>query len=275
MNLKYRIMQNPKTTLSGIFAFLMGVGGIIAQVYYPGTPGPKWLVAASAIIGLLAGCLGIDASAVDLKASWDGGKRSALSVLLAFLCLSLVLTPVMGCRGGATSVSVAQKIVDYVPALDSAANTVSATIEALVPADAIVVGVADAAFVQLSQAASAAAKAYAANPSPSELTNLQNTIVALQQSVSTALLNSIGLKDPHTLKLVQAALNGIATILLTVLGLVQSVSTKAQLERMSNGSPIKLARVLPLLDGAKLQQQAEANGVSVSDYFGWEAQHGF
>lgn len=55
-----RAIQNPRTTIAGLTAFLSGCVGIVTGVYYPGSTGPKLLVAASGLAGFITTTLAKD-----------------------------------------------------------------------------------------------------------------------------------------------------------------------------------------------------------------------
>ena len=84
----------------------------------------------------------------------------------------------------------AQDIVNWTPALQSAVATVDSTAALLAPADAPLFAAATVGFDAASNLLMAQAKAYLANPSASALAQLQNQVVILQQQVNAALLQA-------------------------------------------------------------------------------------
>jgi len=199
------------------------------------------------------------------------------SRLLGGIALSLLLlsaTVPLGCSQQ-TGVHVAQEIVSWTPPLTNAVSTINATLGMLDPAAAPIFQAATAGFDAASQLVVQYAKAYLANPSASVLANLQTAIVTLEQNVDAALLEAARITNPHSQQLAIAAINGIGTIATTILALVQSISTKAQLQQMAGQSAIKLAQVRPLMDGPQLAVVGYRYGVGVDRFFAREAQAGF
>lgn len=211
----------------------------------------------------------------DAMYSWTMWCRTqALGVvaLCALLCANLTAC------SQATGSKVAQDIVNFAPALTSAVNTINATVSSLSPQAAPIFAVATAAFDAGATLVVSDAKAYLANPSASVLVNLQTAVTTLQQNANAALLQTAGIKDAQSLQLALAAINGLATVVSAILGLVQTVSTKAQLRVMAAQSPIKLATVRRLMDQQRMEAMArtyQSDGVSVDGYFAAEAAAGF
>src|SRR5580658_3323441 len=174
-----------------------------------------------------------------------------------------------------SGIAVAQQIGNWTPSITAAVNTIDATASLLLPAEAPVFVAATAGFDAVSLLVVQYAKAYLANPSASALTNLQTAITSLEQGVNTALLQSAGIKDVNSQKLALAAINGLGTIALTILGLIQSISTTAQIQQMQSQVKVTLARVRPYMDQQKLEEAARNNSVSVDGYFAMESSLGF
>jgi hypothetical protein len=164
------------------------------------------------------------------------GNQGRLGVLALTLVLVVGMLPVAGCSGA----TVAQDIVNWTPALDSAASTIATIDPALLPEAA--------AFIAVSQAVDTQAKAYLLNPTASVLAQLQTAIVTAQQQVNSALLTAARVVDTATQKHVLAVLQTYGTIVVALLGLVQSISSKAAVARMAADSPLKLAQVAPYSD---------------------------
>lgn len=194
-------------------------------------------------------------------------------IALCALLLSSTFATV-GCSKQ-TGINVAQEIVNWTPPLTNAANTITATLAMLDPVSAPIFAAATAGFDAAAQLVIQYAKAYLANPSASALTNLQTAITTLEQNVDAALLKAAGITDPHSQQLAIAAINGIGTVATTILALVQSVSTKAELRQMSDRSTIKLAQVRPLMDAQGMTGIGARYGVGVDRFFAIEAQAGF
>jgi len=151
---------------------------------------------------------------------------------------------VSGCSG----TSVAQNIVNWTPALQSAVATADSTAAMLAPADAPIFAAATAGFDAASNLLVTQAKAYLANPTATVLVQLQAAVVAFEQQVNAALLQAARITNPASQKSVLNAINAVATVVLAILALVQSVSSKVAVARMAADSTIKLDSVKPYMD---------------------------
>jgi hypothetical protein len=189
-------------------------------------------------------------------------------------CLLILVASFTGCSKQ-TGIAVAQEIVNWTPAVTNAVNTIDATASLLLPTEAVIFTVATAGFDAASSLVTQYAQAYLANPTANTLTNLQTAITTLEQNVNSALLQSAGIKDANSQKLALAAINGLGTIAATLLGLIQSISSKAQLDQMHSKIQVTLARVRPLMDAKGMQQMASNYHITVDGYFDYEASHGF
>jgi hypothetical protein len=195
-----------------------------------------------------------------------------------FVSTALLCVFMMGFSSGCsrtTATKVASDIVNWTPALTSAVAVVDSTAASLLPADAIIFTAVTAGFDAASTLVVAEAQAYLANPSATTLVILQNGITTLQQNTSAALLNAIKISDPNSQRLALAAINGIALIANTILALVQSISSPAQLKAMSARTGIKFSTIRPLLDKKKMDNQAAKFGITTDQFFTVEAQKGF
>jgi len=143
---------------------------------------------------------------------------------------------------------VAQDIVNWTPALQSAVATVNSTAALLAPADAPIFVAATTGFDAASNLLVAQAKAYLANPSAGVLAHLQAAVVAFQQQVNASLLSAAKITNPNSQQHVLNALNAVGTVVSSILSLVESVSSKAAVAAMAAHSTIKLAAVRPYLD---------------------------
>ena len=92
------------------------------------------------------------------------------------------------------------------------------------------------------------AKAYLANPSASTLAQMQNQIVVLQNQVNTALLQAARIVNPASQQHALATIQAVGTVVGAILTLVQSVSSKAEVEQMAAQSTVKMAAVRPYLN---------------------------
>ena len=276
MNILSNIVNHPKTSIAGVLLGAVTIAGVLSQqgitLGHAGTGTVVALISAiaTAVLGLVA---------KDPGSGSTGG--AATGAMIAFLCIMLVVGPV-GCTQ-AQKVSVAQEIVNLGPAITSGVNTAIATADILFPPDAIIFNVATAGFDTLSAGIQQAAKDYLANPNQTTLAFLQAEIVKFQQAANSALLQVAGIKDPASQKLALVAINGIATVLNTILGLVESISTKAQITAMAAQVRVTLAQVRPLMDQGALQASADRvshdlqlpQPVTVDQFFAYEAQAGF
>lgn len=191
---------------------------------------------------------------------------------------SLVLmASMLGCSKQ-QGTQVAQEIVTWTPALINAVDTIASTGALLLPADAAIFAAVTAGFKSGAGLVVDYSKAYLANPSASVLANLQTAVTTLEQDTNKALLEVAKITKPQSQQLALAAVNGFGTIVMTILGLVQSISTKAQLRMMQQQVTIQLATVRRLMDRQKLELQAARygnRGVTVDGFFAYEAAHGF
>jgi hypothetical protein len=160
---------------------------------------------------------------------------------------------------GCSATKVAQDIVNWTPALESAVATVDSTAALLAPADAPIFTAATVGFDVASNLLVTQAKAYLANPSAGTLAQIQAQIVTFQQQVNSALLKAAGISNAASQKHALAAVQVVATIVSAILALVQSISSKAAVAQMAAQSTIKLASVLPLLDQLQSAQTIAAH----------------
>lgn len=201
-------------------------------------------------------------------------SSAGTAAVVALLCLTLVLAPVTGCSQQ-SGTKVAQDIVNWTPALLTAVNTVDATASLLLPAYGPVFTSVTTGFDAAAALVQQYAKAYLANPSASVLANLQTAIVTLQQNVSASLLAAAHIVDPASQKLAMAAINGLATVINTILALVQTISSKTQLAAMEQQVRVHLAEVRPYMDIPALNAAGAPYGVTADRFFAAEAQAGF
>jgi hypothetical protein len=136
--------------------------------------------------------------------------------------------------------------VNWTPALESTAATVASTITVLQPQDALLISGALAGFDNLADLTVAEAKAYLANPGQTTLQALQTGILTLQQQVNGALLHAARIVDPNSQALVTAALNGVATIVNSIIALV--------LEIKGNTVQAEAAKAAPLVRSSEVRK---------------------
>jgi hypothetical protein len=241
MNSISNIWQHPKTTAVGLLIAATTVAGVLSQqgitLGHAGTGTVVTLAGAlaSAFLGLLARDPG--------AASSSGGATGKLGAW-ALIALLLPLPFISGCSGS----NVAQDIVNWAPALQSAVATVDSTAALLAPSDAPIFSAATVGFDAASNLLVAQSKAYLADPSASALAQMQTQVVTLQQQVNAALLQAAKIVNPASQQHALAAIQAVATIVNTILSLVQSISSKAAVAQMVAASTIKLAAVAPYMN---------------------------
>ncbi len=241
---------NTLLTVAGVLAalglFFAGLTGVLPAQYTP-------FLQAGAVVAAAAGAL--------LKADSGKGADPGKLAVSALVMLTLAGTlPTVGC----TASGVAQDIVNWTPTLQSAIATVDTTARILLPADAPIFAAATVGFDAGSNIVVALAKSYLANPNASVLVQLQAAIVTLQQQVNAGVLQAAHIVDPNSQRLALAALNGVATIVNTMLGLVQQIGGKS-LAALAPPAPVKVAMVAPYLDRDKSARVLAAHyGESVS-----------
>ncbi len=242
MSFLANIWNHPKTSVSGLLLAVVTVFGVLAQngisLGKAGTGTVVTLV--SALATALLGLLSRDPS--ESSQSTSSTKLGAW----ALIALLLPLPFLSGCSGTV----VAQDIVNWTPALQSAVATVDTTAALLVPVDAPIFAAATVGFDAASNLLVDQARAYLANPSAGVLAQIQAQIVTFQQQVNAALLQVARITDPASQKHALSAIQATATIVNAIFSLVQSISSKAALAQMASQSTIKLAAVEPLLDSS-------------------------
>ena len=266
------ITQHPKTSIAGLLIGITTVAGVLSQqgitLGKAGTGTVVTLIAAlaTALLGLLAR----DPGKGSLPAS-TGITSTTAKLGVMMLVSILVMGSMVGCSGS----QVAQDIVNWTPALQSGVTVIDTTAATLLPADAPIFLAATAGFDAASNELVTQAKAYLANPSATVLAKLQIAVTTFQQSVNAALLQVAGIKNSASQQHALAGIQGVATIVATILGLVQSVSSKSAIAQMSIDSPLKLAAVRRLMNERQMQVVAERYGSTADQFFQLEQQRGF
>jgi hypothetical protein len=211
---------------------------------------------ATALLGLLAKDPGqLQATPPSPPIPLLGINRTGKLGVLALVALLLQLPFISGCTG----TTVAQDIVNWTPALQSAVATVDSTAALLAPLDAPIFVAATVGFDVASNLLVTQAKAYLANPSAGMLAQIQSQIVTFQQQVNASLLQAAKIVDPGSQKHAVSAVQAVATVVTAMLALVQSVSTRSAVAQMAAHSTIKLAAVEPLLDPSQAAQLVAAH----------------
>jgi hypothetical protein len=252
MNSVSNIWNHPKTSAAGLLIAITTIGGVLSQQGITlGAAGTGTVVTllsaiATALLGLLAKDPGGESS--------SAGSTAKLGAW-ALIALLLPLPFTSGCSG----IGVAQNIVNWTPALESAVATVDSTAALLAPADAPVFAAATTGFDAASNLLAAQAKAYLANPSAGTLAQMQNQVVTFQQQVNSALLQAAKIVNPASQQHAMAAIQGVGTIVSAILALVQSVSSKAAVARMASQSTIKMAAVRACVNEDKSAETVAAH----------------
>jgi len=252
MNQVSNIWNHPKTSIAGLLIAIVTIGGVLSQQGISlGSAGTGTVVTlmsavASALLGLLA---------KDPDSASSSNGNSAKLGAWALIALLLGSPLVSGCSG----VTVAQDIVNWTPALESAVATVDSTAALLAPADAPVFAAATTGFDAASNLLVGQAKAYLANPSASLLAQLQAQVVTLQQQVNGALLKAGRIVDPASQQHALSAIQVVGSVVSAMLALVESVSSKAAMAQMAARSTIKVAAVRPYLDERKMAEMVAAH----------------
>jgi hypothetical protein len=254
MNFK-NIWNHPKTSAAGLLIAVASVAGVLSQQGVSlGNVGTGTVVSlASALATALLGLLAKDPSSASSPASSpalspaasqpNSAPASQQAKLGAWMLIALVIP--LPWMQGCTATSVAQNIVTWTPPLQGAVATVDSTAALLAPADAPIFIAATIGFDAASNLLVAQAKAYLANPSAGLLAQLQNQIVTFQQQVNTALLQAAKITNSNSQQHALAAIQGVGTIVVAILSLVQTISSKAQVAQMASESTVKLAAVEP------------------------------
>jgi hypothetical protein len=263
MNFLTNIWNQPKTSAAGLLIAVASIAGVLSQQGVTlGKAGTGTVVSlASALATALLGLLAKDPEAASEQVSGAASQRAGAantSAKLGTWMLIALLIPLPWMQG-CSAVGVAQDIVNWTPALQSAVATVDTTASLLAPADAPIFTAATAGFDVASNLLVAQAKAYLANPSASALQLLQTQVVTFQQQVSSALLQAARIVDPNSQTHALAAIQAVATIVSTILSLIVSISSKAAVANMSAQTGIKLAMLRPYLNNARAAELIAAH----------------
>jgi hypothetical protein len=246
MNIFSNIWDHPKTSAAGLLIAVVSMAGVLSQQGITlGAAGRGTVVTlvgalASALLGLLAKDPGEAANQQASESASQQRKLGAWALIALLLPLPFV--------GGCSTTTVAQNIVNWTPALQSALTAMDSAGALLAPADAKVLSAATAGFDAASNLLAVQAKAYLANPSASNLAQLQNQIVILEQQVNTAMLQAARIMNPASQQHALATIQAVGTVVIAILALVQSVSSKAEVEQMAARSTVKIAAVQPYVN---------------------------
>jgi hypothetical protein len=245
MNPISNIWNHPKTSAAGVLIAVVTIASVLSQqgITLGNIGAGNYVTLASGLAAALLGLLARD----PVSAAQNYGNPTAKLGAWALIALLLQLPFVSGCSG----TTVAQDIVNWTPALQSAVATIDSTAALLAPEDAPIFVAATAGFDAASNLLVAQAKAYLANPTASVLAQLQAAVVAFQQQVNASLLQAAKITNPNSQQHVLNAINAVATVVSAILALVTSISSKVAVARMAAQSHLKLAAVRPYLDEGK------------------------
>ncbi len=132
--------------------------------------------------------------------------------------------------------------------MQGAVATVDSTAGLLAPADAPLFAAATIGFDAASNLMVAQAKAYLVNPTAGTLAQMQIQIVTLQQHVNIALLQVAKISNPASQQHALVAIQGVGTIVSSILALVQSISSNAAVAHMASLSTVKMSAVSALFE---------------------------
>jgi CheY-like chemotaxis protein len=268
------VVQHPKTTFVGL---LTGIVQIAAMLGASAVGPLKWVGVASGIATILLGALAKDPGGASSTAS-----ATSKMFVWALILLMVQLPWMTGCTQQ-QRISVAQEIVNWTPTFISTADLVNSSIEALDPATVVVLAPMTAAINAFGPEFQKAAQAYLANPSQTTLQVLQSLITQIQQDTNSALLAAARVTNPASQATATKDINLVATIANTLLSLIQSISSKAQVAAMAAQVHVTLAQVRPLLDTQDMQRASArvsadlqlASVTTPDQFFAYEAQAGF
>ena len=261
MNTIANIWNHPRTSAAGLLIAAITVAGVLSQrgvsLGHAGSGTVVTLIGAlaTALLGLLAQ----DPVLTDpVQSQASASSSSSANARLGAWALIALLLP-LPFATGCSATSVAQDIVNWTPALQSAVATVDSTAALLAPVDAPIFTAATIGFDTASNLLVTQAKAYLANPSAGVLAQIQTQIVTFQQQVNASLLQAAKIVDPASQKHALAAIQVVATVVSAIFALVQSISSKAVVAHMADQSTIKLAAVEPYLDHAQAARLVAAH----------------
>lgn len=264
MNVLENVWKHPRTTVTGVLIAVTTVAGVLAQGGVTlGQVGGGNVVTlagalAAALLGLLArdpngktpesgaGGSGDGAGAVSSGGSAVKATSTSGAILRSGVVVALLLP--LPFLDGCTGKTVAQDIVSWTPALQSAVAALDSTAAVLSPQNEPAFAAITAGFDAASNVLVVQAKAYLANPNAGTLAQLQMQVVTFQQQVNAALLTAAGIVNPTSRQKALLAVQAVATAVAAILALVQSVSSGQAVAAMAAASAIKTAEVEPLLN---------------------------
>jgi hypothetical protein len=242
MNVFSNIWDHPRTSEAGLLIAVMTIAGVLSQqgITLGGAGNGTVVTLLGALAAALLGLLAKDPTG---PASGTGSQQSKLGAW-ALIALLLPLPFIGGC----SETTVAQNVVNWTPALQSAVASVNSTGALFAPQDAQVFTAATAGFDAASNVMVAQAKAYLANPTASTLAQLQNQIVVLQNQVNTSLFEAARIVNPASQQHALSTIQAVGTVVSAILALVQTVSSKSGVAQMAAHSTVKMAAVRQYLN---------------------------
>jgi len=246
MNSISNTWNHPKTSAAGLLIAVVTIAGALSrQGITLGVAGNGTVI--TLVSGLATALLGLLARDPDRSAGHDTASDTNSTVKLGAWALIALLLP-LPFVGGCSATNVAQQIVNWTPALQSAVATVDSTAGLLAPAEMPLFAEATAGFDAASNLLVAQAKAYLANPTAGVLAQLQSAVAIFQQQVNASLLSAAKITSPNSQQHVLNAINAVGTVVIAMLALVSSISSKIDVARMAAQSTTKLVAVRPYLD---------------------------
>ena len=251
------VWEHPRTSIAGMLVAIGTFAGVLGQQGITlGNVGTGTVV--SLVSAMAAALLGLIARDPGGPASQQGGAAGSGQAKLGVWALIALLMP-LTFLGGCSGRIVAQNIVDWTPALQSAVASVDSAVAVLSPDDVPAYAAATAGFDAAAELMIAQAKAYLANPSAETLAQMQVQVVTLQQQVNAAMLQAVRIVNPESQKHALAAIQAVGTVVAVMLSLVQSVSSKDAVAQMANASTVKMSAVLPLVDQGLVAEMVAAH----------------
>jgi hypothetical protein len=242
MSVFSNIWNHPKTSAAGLLIAIVSIAGVLSQQGI--TLGAAGKGSVVTLVGALASALlGLLAKDPGEQPQGTASRQNKLGVW-ALIALLLPLPFVGGC----SSMTVAQNIVDWTPALQSAVAAMDSAGAVLNAEDARAFAAATAGFDAAANLIVAQAKAYLANPSANTLAQMQNQAVTFQQQVNAAMLRAARITNPGSQQHALATIQAVGTVVSAILALVQTASSKSAVAQMAARSTIKMADVQPYLN---------------------------
>jgi hypothetical protein len=235
------IWNHPKTSVTGLLLSVVTIVGVLSQQGITlGNAGAGTVV--TLIAGLATALLGL-LSRDPVTDTNSTGSTAKLGALMLCVIVVMGTMPMTGCSG----VTVAQDIVNWTPALQSAVAMANSTCTILDPAAIPICAAVTVGFTAGSNVLVAQANAYLANPNATVLQQLQVAVVTFQQQVNASLLNAARIVNPDSQQKTLAQVNAVGTVVNAMLALVLSITAKTAAQKMAVTAPIKVAMLMPYI----------------------------